>query len=163
MHYMAFVITDVMTDVRPNTGAEPPISDIREAAHQAVQIALRHIEQRDDSDENYPESLDIGGYQAYAYIQGRCAGDYRPPSEVCSWAFWSQRSGRKEQHQSTLEAVLTRHWANSSDLITLALQPPPGVPHREWIPIVPELVLFPDREPTQLVMQYLDVFPLRDR
>ena len=60
MHYMAFVITDVTTDVRPNTGTEPPTSDILEAAHQAVQIAVRHIEHRDDSDANYPESLDTG-------------------------------------------------------------------------------------------------------
>ena len=158
MHYMAFVITDVMTDVRPNTSAEPPTSDIREAAHQAVQIALHHIEQRDDSDDNYPESLDIGGYQAYAYIQGRYYGDYRPPSEECCWAFWSQRSGRKEQPLEILEQVMMCHWNNSSDLIKLALQSPPAVPHREWIPLVPQLVLFPDREPTQLVMQYLDVF-----
>ena len=158
MHYMAFVITDIKTRARPDNIPLPPMEHILKAAQRAIEIALNHIEKRDDTDDNYPETLGIGSYQAYAYIQSRRAGEYKPDSNICAWEFWSQRSGRKEQPLEILEQVIMRHWNNSSDLIKLALQSPPAVPHREWIPIVPELVLFPDREPTQIVMQYLDIF-----
>ena len=157
MHDMAFVITDVNVNTTRGPEGDPPTSDLRQAAEQAVQMALDHIEQRQDG--NYPESLDIGSYSAYAYIQGRRAGQYRPDSEHCTWAFWSQLRGRKEQEDdSLLDRVVAHHWRNSSRLIELALMPPHDVPHREWFPIVPRVALFPDREPVQIFMQFLDVF-----
>ena len=159
MHYMAFAITSVPAPQPPEPFTQTPPDIIRKAVDEAIAMALAEIKRHPEDQYPYPESLDIGSYGAYAYIQGRRAGDYRSSNVDChSWGFWSQLQGYRCQPEDLLPPVMLRHWNRSDQLARLALQPQPGIGYRDWNPVVPELVLFHDRETLIMPWQHQDVF-----
>lgn len=159
MHYIAFAITSVAAPAKPGPFTDPPVPAIQEAVAEAIKLAIAELQRHPQDQYPYPESLDVGCYGAYAYIQGRRPTDYRPDNpDLQSWGFWSQHHGRKHQPQELLPPVMLRHWNRSDQLARLALTPPPGTRYRDWEPVVPELVIFHDRDSLIIPWQYLDVF-----
>ena len=146
MHTCAFVATDV--SVR-NT--RPTMRELREAAGQAVEIAIDAIERV--GEHNRPETLAIGSYHQHGYIQG---GIERPDHENYCWEFWSENRGRISTDEAPPAEAIKAHWNTTDGALRMAIKPEP--PGRDGRVITPDLLIVGFGDITEMPEQYVDVF-----
>ena len=114
MHTCAFIATSIRLQ-----GRAPRADELDRASHEAMDIAVDAIERV--GEHNRPESLAIGSYQQYGYIQGAARNPDGPEDYI--WQFWGESRGRMREGQIVGAQALKAHWGAGDELIRAALDP----------------------------------------